>query len=58
MMDPHVLRKQRRLPALAGLAVLGLNTRGSGSVAGRSEGHFGEGEAERLDGAAAPDLAR
>jgi alpha/beta superfamily hydrolase len=56
MMDSHLLRKAaNRLPALAGLAVLRFNTRGTSSDAGRSEGEFGEGESERLDVAAALD---
>jgi uncharacterized protein len=54
MMDSHVLRKASyRLPALAGLAVLRFNTRGTSSAQGRSEGEFGEGESERYDVAAA-----
>ncbi len=49
MMDSHVLRKMAwRLPALADIAVLRFNTRGTASAAGRSEGTFdaanGEGE--------------
>ena len=54
MMDSHILRKASyRLPALAGLAVLRFNTRGTASAHGRSEGEFGEGESERHDVAAA-----
>jgi alpha/beta superfamily hydrolase len=54
MMDSHVFRKAAyRLPALANLAVLRFNTRGTESERGRSEGEFGDGEAERLDVAAA-----
>jgi uncharacterized protein len=54
MMDSHVLRKAaNRLPALADLAVLRFNTRGTTSEQGTSEGEFGEGEAERDDVAAA-----
>jgi uncharacterized protein len=54
MMDSHILRKASyRLPALADLAVLRFNTRGTASERGRSEGEFGEGEAERHDVAAA-----
>ena len=50
MMDSHVLRKASwRLPALAGLAVLRFNTRGTLSAAGRSEGEFESGEGEGLD---------
>ena len=54
MMDSHVLRKAaNRLPALADLAVLRFNTRGTASEQGTSEGAFGEGESERHDVAAA-----
>jgi uncharacterized protein len=54
MMDSHVLRKASfRLPALADLAVLRFNTRGTSSEQGKSEGTFGEGETERYDVAAA-----
>jgi alpha/beta superfamily hydrolase len=54
MMDSHVLRKASyRLPALADLAVLRFNTRGTSSERGRSEGEFGAGQAERHDVAAA-----
>jgi uncharacterized protein len=54
MMDSHLLRKASyRLPAMASLAVLRFNTRGSGSDRGRSEGEFGGGETERQDVAAA-----
>jgi alpha/beta superfamily hydrolase len=54
MMDSHVLRKAScRLPALADLAVLRFNTRGTSSERGRSEGEFGGGETERHDVAAA-----
>jgi alpha/beta superfamily hydrolase len=50
MMDSHVLRKASyRLPALADLAVLRFNTRGTTSERGTSEGAFGGGEAERYD---------
>ncbi len=50
MMDSHLLRKAaNRLPALADLAVLRFNTRGTTSEQGTSEGTFGSGEAERLD---------
>jgi uncharacterized protein len=49
-MDSHVLRKASwRLPALADLAVLRFNTRGTSSPAGTSEGVFDEGSAERYD---------
>jgi uncharacterized protein len=54
MMDSHLLRKASyRLPAMASLAVLRFNTRGTGSDQGRSEGEFGDGETERQDVAAA-----
>jgi alpha/beta superfamily hydrolase len=54
MMDSHILRKASyRLPALADLAVLRFNTRGTESEAGCSEGEFGGGETERYDVAAA-----
>jgi alpha/beta superfamily hydrolase len=58
MMDSHVLRKAAwRLPALAGLAVLRFNTRGTASVRGRSEGEFDKGVGERFDVAAAIEYA-
>ncbi len=58
MMDSHVLRKASfRLPALADLAVLRFNTRGTASERGTSEGEFGEGETEQHDVAAALDYA-
>jgi uncharacterized protein len=54
MMDSHLLRKASgRLPALADLAVLRFNTRGTSSEQGTSDGEFGGGEAEREDVAAA-----
>lgn len=54
MMDSHVIRKASyRLPELADLAVMRFNTRGTASERGRSEGEFGDGEAERYDVAAA-----
>lgn len=53
-MDSHVLRKASwRLPALADVAVLRFNTRGTTSVRGTSEGMFDEGRDERYDVAAA-----
>ncbi|TDC65917.1 alpha/beta hydrolase [Actinomadura sp. GC306] len=58
MMDSHVLRKASyRLPALAGLAVLRFNTRGTTSARGTSQGEFGDGETERYDVAAALEYA-
>jgi alpha/beta superfamily hydrolase len=54
MMDSHVLRKMSwRLPALAGIAVLRFNTRGTTSAAGTSAGAFDEARGEGLDLAAA-----
>ena len=54
MMDSHVYRKAAyRLPAMADVAVLRFNTRGTESEHGRSDGEFGNGETERLDVAAA-----
>src|SRR5437660_8498143 len=45
MMDSHILRKASyRLPALAGVAVLRFNTRGTISERGTSEGEYGGGE--------------
>ncbi|ALJ20297.1 alpha/beta hydrolase [Microbacterium sp. No. 7] len=58
-MDSHILRKAAgRLPALADLAVLRFNTRGTTSPRGTSEGTFDGGHAERLDVEAAMDLVR
>lgn len=49
-MDSHILRKAAaRLPALADLAVLRFNTRGTHSARGTSEGVFGDGLDERYD---------
>jgi uncharacterized protein len=57
-MDSHVLRKAAaRLPALAGLAVLRFNTRGTSSPRGTSEGEYDGGVAERYDVAAAVSFA-
>ncbi|TFD55311.1 alpha/beta hydrolase [Cryobacterium frigoriphilum] len=53
-MDSHILRKAAgRLPALADLAVLRFNTRGTSSPRGTSEGDFDGGVGERADVAAA-----
>ena len=58
MMDSHVFRKASyRLPALADVAVLRFNTRGTESVQGRSEGEFDRGVGERFDVAAAIEYA-
>ena len=57
-MDSHLLKKAAwRLPALAGVAVLRFNTRGTSSPQGTSQGAFDNGEAEQYDVAAALDLA-
>ncbi|HQR80421.1 MAG TPA: alpha/beta hydrolase, partial [Actinomycetota bacterium] len=59
MMDSHLFRKAAwRLPALADIAVLRFNTRGTSSAAGTSEGAFDAGGAEGLDLAAAMDFVR
>ncbi len=58
MMDSHLLKKMAlRLPALADLAVLRFNTRGTSSDQGASGGTFGQGVDEQYDVAAALDLA-
>src|SRR5690348_17057598 len=58
MMDSHVLRKASyRLPALADVAVLRFNTRGTTSEAGTSEGAFEAATGERFDVEAAVALA-
>ena len=58
MMDSHIIRKAAwRLPALAGIAVLRFNTRGTSSVRGTSQGSFDNGVGERHDVAAAIDFA-
>lgn len=49
-MDSHILRKAAgRLPALADIAVLRFNTRGTSSPRGTSDGAFGEGITEEHD---------
>lgn len=56
-MDSHILKKAAaRLPALADLAVLRFNTRGTTSPRGTSDGQFGDGIDEESDVAAAMDL--
>jgi alpha/beta superfamily hydrolase len=58
MMDSHVFRKAAwRLPALAGIAVLRFNTRGTASVRGTSEGSFSGAVDEKYDVAAAIEYA-
>ena len=57
-MDSHVLRKASwRLPALADLAVLRFNTRGTASPRGTSQGSFTEGVTEQYDVHAAIEYA-
>ncbi|MER6505633.1 alpha/beta hydrolase [Nonomuraea sp. NPDC050227] len=57
-MDSHVYKKAaNRLPALADLAVLRFNTRGTSSERGTSGGAFDGGEGERFDVAAALEYA-
>ena len=57
-MDSHIYRKAaNRLPALADLAVLRFNTRGTSSPHGTSEGKFGEGITEVADVRAAVAFA-
>jgi alpha/beta superfamily hydrolase len=57
-MDSHVIRKASyRLPAMAGVAVLRFNTRGTSSPQGTSEGSFDGGMGERYDVAAAIEVA-
>lgn len=58
-MDSHIIRKAAaRLPALAGLAVLRFNTRGTTSPRGTSDGSFDHGVGERRDVAAAMEFVR
>ena len=57
-MDSHIFRKAAwRLPALADVAVLRFNTRGTWSEQGTSEGEFDDGRGERYDVAAAIEYA-
>jgi alpha/beta superfamily hydrolase len=57
-MDSHVFKKASyRLPALAGIAVLRFNTRGTSSPRGTSDGVFSDGVGERADVAAAVQFA-
>ena len=58
MMDSHLFRKAAwRLPALADLAVLRFNTRGTSSERGTSQGAFDGGVGERHDVLAAIEYA-
>ena len=57
-MDSHIYRKAaNRLPALADVAVLRFNTRGTSSPHGTSDGAFGEGVTEQHDVEAALNFA-
>lgn len=57
-MDSHIYRKaSNRLPALANVAVLRFNTRGTSSPRGTSEGSFDHGVGEQFDVDAAVDFA-
>lgn len=57
-MDSHLFRKAaNRLPALADIAVLRFNTRGTTSPRGASQGSFDQARGERLDVAAAIEFA-
>jgi alpha/beta superfamily hydrolase len=58
MMDSQIFRKAAfRLPALADIAVLRFNTRGTSSLQGTSEGEFDDAVGERYDVAAAIEYA-
>lgn len=57
-MDSHLFRKASyRLPALAGIAVMRFNTRGTSSPRGTSDGSFDQARDERFDVAAAIEYA-
>ena len=56
MMDSHIYKKAaNRLPAMAGIQIIRFNTRGSESVAGKSEGEYDHGKSEEQDVLAALD---
>jgi alpha/beta superfamily hydrolase len=56
MMDSHIYKKAaNRLPAMAGVQIIRFNTRGSESVAGKSEGEYDHGKSEKQDVLAALD---
>lgn len=58
-MDSHIIRKAAlRLPALADMAVLRFNTRGTTSPQGTSEGAFDDGRGEQFDVDAALEAGR
>jgi alpha/beta superfamily hydrolase len=57
-MDSHIYRKAaNRLPAMADLAILRFNTRGTESPHGKSDGEFGHGVTEAADVRAAVQFA-
>jgi len=59
MMDSHLFKKAAwRLPALADVAILRWNTRGTTSAAGTSEGEYDQGVLEGLDLKAALQFAQ
>lgn len=59
MMDSHLFKKAAwRLPALADVAILRWNTRGTTSAAGTSEGEYDQGVLEGLDFKAALNFAQ
>jgi alpha/beta superfamily hydrolase len=59
MMDSHLFKKAAwRLPALADVAILRWNTRGTKSAAGTSEGEYDQGVLEGLDFKAALNYAQ
>jgi len=59
MMDSHLFKKAAwRLPALADVAILRWNTRGTTSAAGTSEGEYDQGVLEGLDFNAALNFAQ
>lgn len=58
MMDSHIFRKAAaRLPELADINILRFNSRGTESEAGRSDGHFENGDGEIHDVQVAIDYA-
>lgn len=58
MMDSHIYKKAaNRLPDLAGIEIIRFNTRGTESEAGKSEGVYDNGDAEKYDVEAAVDYA-
>ena len=56
MMDSHIYKKAaNRLPAMAGVTIVGFNTRGTSSESGTSTGSYDAGVAEKYDVQAAID---